>query len=111
VTRLLVALATTGCLRPDASAAVQTIRVPEVAPAIYETYLYRYRWSGSARVDVDLDRRGALRAARIAVSTGNPWLDRAALEAARTASYIPETRNCSAIGGTYAVVVEFLDGS
>ncbi len=110
-TRLLVALATTGCFRPDASASVQTIRVPDVPPAIYESYRYAYPWSGSARIDVDLDRHGALRSARVSVSTGNPWLDRAALQAAQSARYSPQTRNCSTLGGTYAVAVEFLDGS
>ena len=40
-------------------------------------------------------------------SSGNRWIDRAALHAVRTSRYAAEVRDCAPVGGVYAVIVDF----
>jgi TonB family protein len=67
--------------------------------------------SGIAAVRVALDARGRLVGESILSSSGNRWLDRAALRTARLSRYAAETRNCGRVGGEYALVVDFTDGT
>ena len=65
--------------------------------------------TGIAAVRVALDARGRLVGESILNSSGNRWLDRAALRTARLSRYAAETRNCGRVGGEYALVVDFTD--
>jgi TonB family protein len=89
----------TRCARADVPAAIATafFSVPEIARGMHAT--------GESLVRIDLDARGKLRTASMARSSGNPWLDRAAMDSAHLSRYRPEVRDCSAIGGTYLVAV------
>jgi TonB family protein len=65
--------------------------------------------AGIATVRVELDRRGTLAGAAVLASSGNRWLDRAALAAARSSRYAAELRDCERVGGAYALVVDFTE--
>ena len=54
-----------------------------------------------------LDRGGRLTAQSVLASSGNRWLDREALAAARQSSYRAEIRECAPVGGAYAFIVDF----
>jgi len=63
--------------------------------------------SGSAVVEIRLAPSGTLVARKVAVSSGNAWLDREALASAAQSKYVPETQDCAAVGGTYLLTVDF----
>ena len=65
--------------------------------------------AGETRVRIDLSERGMLRAAAVDRSSGNPWLDKAAVAAARSLRYSPEVTSCEAVAGSYALSVQFGD--
>ena len=65
--------------------------------------------AGETRVRVDLSERGTLRSAAVDRSSGNPWLDKAAVAAARSLRYSPEIASCEAVAGSYALTVQFGD--
>ena len=87
------------------------ISVPDIAPLIRDSFRAVYPWDGTTTVRVSLDNSGSLRDASVANSSGNPWLDRAALQGARLAHYAAATVNCSAVSGNCLIVVEFHDAS
>ena len=62
---------------------------------------------GETQIRVDLEPTGRLHSADVLVSSGNRWLDGAALFTARTLRYLPEVRNCAGVAGSYAVIVQF----
>ena len=63
--------------------------------------------AGESIVEVSLSPRGDLIRATIEKSSGNRWLDDAALRTARTTLFIPATTNCEPVGGTYLYAVDF----
>jgi TonB family protein len=63
--------------------------------------------SGESIVEVTLSAKGDLVNATIEKSSGNRWLDAAALRNARSTLFIPATTNCEPVGGTYLYVVDF----
>ncbi len=63
--------------------------------------------SGTADVRVDLDPSGNVAATSLARSSGFEILDREALAEARDYRYVAETQNCSSVGGSYVVEVDF----
>lgn len=65
------------------------------------------RVTGETGVRVDLSARGALINSAVYRSSGNPWLDRAAIAAARSLRYTPEVAGCAPIAGSYALDVRF----
>jgi TonB family protein len=83
--------------------------VAAAAPAILPTIAASQNITGVTAVRVALDRRGTLTGASVLASSGNPWLDRAALSAARLSRFTPEMRNCERVGGEYAFLVDFSD--
>ena len=62
---------------------------------------------GTALVQVDLLSSGEIAEVSIAKSTGNRWLDEAALRAAREAHFDAETRDGKRVAGTYLLEVRF----
>jgi TonB family protein len=62
---------------------------------------------GVARVKVVLQPSGKVVSATLLSSTGNEWLDEAALESARLSRFTAQTVSCSHVGGSYLYEVTF----
>ena len=97
------AVSRTGCPAESAPASVVAppIALPEIAAQMKTT--------GVAAIRVDLDPRGTLASAAVLRSSGNRWIDLAALRAARLSTYSAEVRGCERIGGRYALIVDFTE--
>jgi protein TonB len=63
--------------------------------------------SGAAEVEINLSDAGAVESATIAKSSGNKWLDAAAIDAVREQEYLPEISFCQPVSGSYLVNVDF----
>lgn len=63
-------------------------------------------FSGTASIRIDIAPDGALVAARVAESSGNPWVDKAALAAARATTYRAATVDCAPVGGAYLLIAD-----
>jgi TonB family protein len=90
------------CAVPFASAAV-TNPVPADLPAIAAGQ----NVTGVTELRIVLDPGGRLVEQSVLASSGNRWIDRAALAAARQSHYRAEVRECGPVGGVYAFVVDF----
>lgn len=64
--------------------------------------------TGTTRVRIDLTFAGNLSGIALFDSSGNPWLDRAAVSSAESARFTPEIANCEPVGGSYLYEVDFL---
>lgn len=91
-----------GCSMQRAPAAIRA-----QVPADYPLIAAEQNVSGTALIKVDLARTGSLRGATIAESSGNEFLDRAALIAAREQTYSPQIANCEPVSGSYLITVDF----
>jgi len=98
LTGTTVAATLSSCSAAPAIAAAPVV-VPPIAAA--------QQVAGVTAVRVTIDRRGTLTDASVLSSSGNPWLDRAALGTARLSRFTPELRNCERVGGEYALLVDF----
>ncbi len=98
------ALGTAGTCGPDRVAGFSGEGIVE-----YPTIARLQGVVGETRLRVDLSERGTLRAASVDRSSGNPWLDKAAVAAARSLGYWPEVTHCEAVAGSYALIVQFGD--
>jgi len=90
------------CAVPNAKAVATnpvTPDMPEIARQMGAT--------GTARVQVSLDASGNVTAAKIATSTHNSALDKAAIQAAQQSKYKPDIVNCVPTPGDYIFVVTF----
>ncbi len=91
------------CSAPSAAASAfaAPAELPEIAVQQHVT--------GVTAVRVDLDARGNLGIASVLESSGNRYIDQAALRTARTARYSAEVRTCERVGGSYALIVDFTE--
>jgi periplasmic protein TonB len=87
------------CSRPAA--------IADAAPADVPTIAAEQHVTGITGVLIALDARGRLTGQSVLTSSGNRYLDRAALMAARLSRFSAEVRDCAPVGGTYAFVVDF----
>lgn len=96
-----VAAAHSACTVESAAASIvaMPVELPEIAAQQHVT--------GVTAVRVDLDARGRLADTSVLASSGNRWLDEAALRTARTSTYHAEVRACERVGGPYALVLDF----
>jgi len=62
---------------------------------------------GTSEIQIALSQSGTLQHASLLTSSGNPNLDRAALQSAHMGRYAPEIKGCAAVAGTYRYVVQF----
>jgi TonB family protein len=62
---------------------------------------------GTASVKIDLTSSGALAGEQLYDSSGNTFLDQAALKSARMTKFTPERVNCASVSGSYLYEVEF----
>jgi TonB family protein len=81
--------------------------ISNAAPAELPTIAAEQNITGIAAVRIDIDAAGRLTKSSVLASSGNRWIDQAALRAARTSRYSAETRDCAPVGGAYAFVVDF----
>jgi TonB family protein len=79
------------------------------APAVLPQIAAEQHVAGVTAVRVTIDRRGTLTGASVLSSSGNAWLDRAALGTARLSRFTAELRDCERVGGEYAFLVDFSD--
>jgi protein TonB len=73
----------------------------------YPEDVRRRGWTGTVRLELDLDERGHVTAARVVQSSGYDVLDRSALKAARTWIYSPAVLNGRAVAVTLPVTVNY----
>jgi TonB family protein len=92
----------TACAAPFASAAI-TAAAPADLPAIAAGQ----NVTGTTAVRIVLDPGGRLTEHSVLASSGNRWIDQAALAAARQSRYSAEVRECAPTGGAYAFIVDF----
>jgi TonB family protein len=90
------------CAVPFSSAAV-TNAVPADLPPIAAGQ----NVTGVTEVRIVLDPGGRLVEQSVLASSGNRWIDAAALTAARQSRYRAEVRECGPVWGVYALVVDF----
>jgi TonB family protein len=67
------------------------------------------RVTGESVVRVDLDESGRTKSQNLQHSSGNRWLDGAAMATARLSRYSPEVRDCVKMAGSYLVTVAFTE--
>jgi TonB family protein len=63
--------------------------------------------SGTVYLQIDLTSSGSIANVSVAKSSGNRYLDDAALRAARASTFSPEINDCTAVGGSFLYVVDF----
>ena len=90
------------CMLADVDA-----RIVHAQPADYPELAHREGVTGTAFVQVDLMPTGDIADVSIAESSGNPLLDRAALDAVRESRFAPATHDCRQIAGSYLVRVDW----
>jgi TonB family protein len=81
--------------------------ISSAAPAELPTIAVEQNLTGITAARVDLDAGGRLAKSAVLTSSGNRWIDQAALRAARSSRYSAEVRDCVPVGGAYAFVVDF----
>ncbi|HYZ15801.1 MAG TPA: energy transducer TonB [Candidatus Acidoferrum sp.] len=100
----VAATESTGCAVPAASASIAGapyFSMPEIAKLKKVT--------GETVVRVDLDKSGRVQGQRLQRSSGNQWLDGAAMTTARLSRYSPEIRDCVKVAGSYLIAVAFTE--
>jgi TonB family protein len=88
-----------GCNVLAAIAGTPYFEVPEIAAQQGAT--------GTAQIKIDLTSDGNLTGAALYASSGNRWLDRAAIKSARMTQFTPEISNCRRVSGSYLYEVRF----
>ena len=63
--------------------------------------------TGITMLRIALDTRGQLTSKSVMSSSGNPWIDKAALRTAAFSRYSAEIRDCQRVPGTYGLIVDF----
>ncbi|MDB5040214.1 MAG: Gram-negative bacterial TonB protein C-terminal, partial [Candidatus Eremiobacteraeota bacterium] len=112
---LAVTLASTApTLAAPASASLSTCKTQAASaaisvpvPADYPFIAAEQNFSGTSVIRVDLADTGAIRNTAIFESSGNQFLDRAALLAAGQQTYSPQIVSCAPVGGSYLITVDF----
>ena len=109
-----MALATTAPLAanaatPSAQSEICSAPARTVYSALAEMPSMRYfdNATGTANIQVDIDKTGNMLAASVLKSSGDTLLDRSALAAAHASTFAPEMRDCSPVAGSYVFIVDF----
>jgi TonB family protein len=88
-----------GCDTPAAIDGMPFFAVPAIAAEEGIT--------GLAQVKLDLTSSGSVAGARLYHTSGNAWLDQAALQSARLTRFSAESAGCERVAGSYLYEVEF----
>jgi protein TonB len=94
-------------VKPEPSCSVPNVEAHTLSKASAEYPERAGGAGGETQVEVTLDERGAVTNVAVHVSSGNTYLDQAALRAARSATYAPEIRDCQRVSGSYLFVADF----
>jgi len=101
-------------IQTAATIVVENCRVSDRNPAVDGTAFFEMPTiaaeqgiTGTSTVMIRLSSAGKLVSESVFGTSGNAYLDRAALLSARLTSFTPEVRNCAAVGGSYLYSVEF----
>jgi TonB family protein len=89
------------------SCAATPAAITYAEPADLPAIAAEQKITGITSVRIALDASGHLTHTSVLKSSGNRWIDRAALRSARFSSYSAESRDCTRVGGSYAFVVDF----
>ena len=81
--------------------------VSDASPADLPAIAAEQNITGITAVRINLDAAGRLATSSVLASSGNRWIDQAALRAARSSRYSAEVRDCAPVGGAYAYFVDF----
>ena len=81
--------------------------IAQLAAADVPTIAREQGASGTTVVELVLAANGKIVSRKIAKSSGNFWLDRAALESAGNSRYLAERQDCAGIGGRYLLTIDF----
>lgn len=98
-THVAVVTSKPGCNAEAAFNGTPYYEMPEIASAM--------GIGGTSAVKIDLASNGDLLSASLFQSSGNRWLDDAAMRSAKLSRYIPETIDCHQVAGSYLVDVDF----
>jgi len=100
--QLLSTLPAATCTVPYHDATVTYAQNPD-----YPAIAVEHGSTGTVVIIVGLSETGAVSNARIVVTSGSPYLDSAALDAAKKSRYSPQIFRCKAIGSYYEFRVNF----
>jgi len=95
-------VAVSGASRCDAPAGIDGEPWVETPTIAFEMNAH-----GTTDVEIDLTSTGLLAHEEIYSSSGNVWLDEAAMRSARLTRFTPELAGCRRIAGSYLYVVDF----
>ena len=98
-------LGISACTKPDKVVAGGFITPPKVK---YPNHLLEDEIEGFVRVRVEVDSNGRILSATTRISSGHPDLDKAALQAVRTATYRPKTVNGKPVRTAFTVPITFI---
>jgi len=93
---------TPSCVGSERAARMIQARAPE-----YPAIALEQGVSGQALIEIVLDSDGNLMGASVARTSGNHLLDQAALHAVKASRYAAGINDCSSVGGTFRVEVDF----
>lgn len=94
------AVVAAGCTSPNASARVVNAAMPDIPHSAAPP-------SGFVNIMVAIAPSGSVSKATVAHSSGNPQVDMAVLNAAKTSTYAAAVSNCVPIAGTYLFHAQF----
>jgi TonB family protein len=96
----MVPFVVAACPLPDTIPVIQRMPVGSYLP-------YELGMHGSTQLIVTLSETGELRDVALSQSSGITALDVAAIGAARHAAFAPEVHNCTPVGGSYFLTIEY----
>jgi TonB family protein len=103
----VAAVTSTQCSVREAPAKVKAMAV--VTPEIVREVSQAGTGSiGETQLEVDLEQSGRPSAVRVLASSGNRYLDLAAVDGASIGAYSPEVRECERVAGVYRLFVDFV---
>jgi TonB family protein len=103
-----------GAQRPIIAATFSTCRSRDIDAAISQPYLpvlpaiaAEQGATGTTLVKIRIAATGSLLSSTVFATSGNPHIDRAALEAARASRYTAAVHECAATAASYLLRVDF----
>jgi|GEM_PF-2889355 len=90
------------CKSADSAASITLARAP-----LYPTIALGEGVEGFATVTFTMSLDGSASNVKLAGTSGNRWLDQAAIDAVKSSRFAPEMHNCAKIAGLYGVPVVF----
>jgi TonB family protein len=93
---------------PSAPCDRESAVIKQAQPAVTDAALNTITGQRQATIAVTIEPSGRVVSASVYQSSGVPFLDAAALDAAKRSTYAPGQTNCAASGGTFALAFSFV---